>query len=89
MTLYPLVGINYTSWKQDDVFGLGDNGSDDDYEYESTDNPSSSGSSIGLNIGGGVQYKLTNHIRIGAELKYQTITGFNTAIIGIGETFTL
>ncbi|MDY5320754.1 MAG: outer membrane beta-barrel protein [Prevotella sp.] len=89
VTLYPLVGINYTSWKQDDVFGLGDNGSDDYYEYESADNPSMSGSSIGLNIGGGVQYKLTNHIRIGAELKYQTITGYNSAIIGIGATFTL
>lgn len=83
VTLYPLVGINYTSWKQDDFIDLGD------YESDGESNGDISGSSIGLNIGGGVQYKLTNHIRIGAELKYQTITGYNSAIIGIGATFTL
>lgn len=83
VTLYPLVGINYTSWKQDDYIDLGD------YESDGESNGDISDSSIGLNIGGGVQYKLTNHIRIGAELKYQTITGYNSAIIGIGATFTL
>ena len=46
-------------------------------------------SSIGFNIGGGIQYKLSDRIRIGAELKYQTVSGANTAIIGAGITFTL
>lgn len=66
ITAYPLVGINYTNWK---------NGGSD--------------SSIGLNIGGGVQYKLVDKICIGAELKYQTVNGFSTPIVGAGVIFTL
>ena len=91
---YPLVGINYTHWKQDGS-NLQDNfdgnwdvdwsNSDfeDEYVVEGKDG------SIGLNIGGGIQYRLTDKIRIGAELKYQTISGFNTAVIGAGVTLTL
>lgn len=90
---YPLVGINYTHWKQDDS-DLQDNfdgnwdvdwSNSAEFEYveESKDG------SIGLNIGGGIQYKLTDKVRIGAELKYQTISGYNTAVIGAGITFTL
>lgn len=68
---YPLVGINFTSWRED---------SDDIVLKDS---------SIGLNLGGGIQYQLTNKIRIGAELKYQTISGYNTTVIGAGITYTL
>ncbi len=84
---YPLVGINYTRWKQKELFSFDDEEytdiSDEDYDDEINDG------SIGLNIGGGIQYKLTDKIRIGAELKYQTISGFNTAVIGVGLTYTL
>ena len=77
---YPLVGINYTSWKQDYIeYG-------DEEEHWS---PEVKDSSIGLNLGGGIQYKLTDKIRMGAELKYQTISGASTAVIGVGVTFTL
>lgn len=87
---YPLVGINYTRWKLSDIFSF----DDDDYDYpyidedEDYDDDINDGS-IGLNIGGGIQYKLTDKIRVGAELKYQTISGFNTAVIGAGITLTL
>ena len=84
---YPLVGINYTRWKQKELFSFDDEEYtdifDEDYDDEINDG------SIGLNIGGGIQYKLTDKIRIGAELKYQTISGFNTAVIGVGLTYTL
>ena len=79
---YPLVGVNYTSWKQEFEW-------DEEDIYYLDVLSESKASSIGLNIGGGIQYKLTDKIRIGAELKYQTISGFNTAVIGAGITYTL
>ena len=82
VTVYPLVGINYTSWKQEALMDNDDDDADGDWTIKK--------SSIGLNIGGGVQYKLTDKIRIGAELKYQTIGGArSTPVIGAGVTFTL
>lgn len=91
VTLYPLVGLNFTHWKQDEG---GVDYDDNDYEKYSDDGDSDdswslSDSSIGLNLGGGVQYTLTDKVRIGAELKYQTISGFNTIVIGVGVTFKL
>lgn len=92
LTVYPLVGINYTHWKQESFidFEFGEEWSEwlgedanEKYDVDIKD------SSIGLNIGGGVQYKLSDKVRIGAELKYQTISGASTAVIGAGVTFTL
>lgn len=80
VTAYPLVGINYTHWKQDWEV---------EYDGIEMDFGGFKDSSIGLNIGGGIQYKLTDKIRIGAELKYQTISGASTAVIGAGITYTL
>lgn len=89
VTAYPLVGINYTHWKQDG-FVTFDYEDQEEWWYENggTDGETKD-SSIGLNIGGGVQYQLTDKIRIGVELKYQTISGASTAVIGAGLTFTL
>lgn len=82
VTVYPLVGINYTSWKQESAISYGEEHSDYNIDIKDT--------SIGLNIGGGIQYKLTDKIRIGAELKYQTISAArSTVVIGAGVTFTL
>ena len=88
VTSYPLVGINFTSWKNSydfEDYGLGDYyyGDYSGYDTDVKD------SSIGLNFGGGIQYQLTDKLRIGAELKYQTISGFNTTVIGAGITYTL
>ena len=77
ITAYPLVGINYTDWKEDRYIEV----TDVEFEYASV--------GFGLNLGGGIQYKLTDKIRIGAELKYQTISGASTAVVGAGITFTL
>ena len=82
VTVYPLVGINYTSWKQEVSIPYSE-------DYEPGIDLDIKDTSIGLNIGGGVQYKLTDKIRIGAELKYQTISGASTAVIGAGVTYTL
>ena len=87
VTVYPLVGINYTSWKQK-LFDS-DNSQEAEVWQAMGGSLEAKDSSIGLNIGGGVQYKLTDKIRIGAELKYQTISGASTAVIGAGVTYTL
>lgn len=83
-TVYPLVGINFTHWKQNipSILVEGDYG-----EYGGDTDIKDS--SIGLNIGGGVQYRLTDKFRIGAEIKYQTVSGASTAVIGLGVTYTL
>jgi len=80
-TAYPLVGINYTRVTID-ASDLNDGVIFDDLGKES-------GGSLGFNIGGGIQYNLTDKLRIGAELKYQTISGWNTPMIGVGLTYTL
>ena len=74
-TVYPFIGINYTHWNWDFDDEPGIEGGGD--------------GSIGFNIGGGAQYNLTDRLRIGAEIKYQTISGLNTAIIGVGVTYSL
>ena len=87
VTVYPLVGVNYTSWKQESFISYPKYS--DDGDIEGSDDIDIKDTSIGLNIGGGIQYKLTDKIRIGAELKYQTISGASTAVVGAGITFTL
>ena len=57
-----------------------------DYEGFSS---SYSDSSVGLNLGGGIQYHVTDRIKIGAEIKFQTISGGNTAVLGLGITYKL
>lgn len=86
LTLYPLVGINYTHWKQDDFLSSYSDDEMDDYEGFSS---SYSDSSVGLNLGGGIQYHVTDRIKIGAEIKFQTISGGNTAVLGLGITYKL
>lgn len=79
-TVYPLIGINYTHWKSE--------ASLDDVGFEGEEISLKDGS-IGLNIGGGAQYNLTDRLRVGAEIKYQTISGASTAVIGVGVTYAL
>ena len=88
VTVYPLVGINYTNWKQT-VLTFGEEDEDLQEYLGVSGDVEVKDSGIGLNIGGGIQYKLTDKISIGAELKYQTISGASTAVIGAGVTFTL
>lgn len=80
-TVYPLVGVNYTHWSSGSI----------DFEtgIDETTTVDIKDSSIGLNVGGGIQYQLSDKIRVGAELKYQTISGANTAVVGVGVTFKL
>ena len=87
-TIYPFVGINYTHWEQD-MFA--DSDIDEWFEEETGEKMEASfkDSSIGFNIGGGVQYNLTSKLRIGAEIKYQTVSGANTAVISAGITYAL
>lgn len=59
--VYPFAGFTYTSWSAE-VSILGTTVSSTDGYY-------------GANLGGGVMYDVTPSIGIGAELKYQLLTG--------------
>ena len=41
-------------------------------------------SRIGLNIGGGVEYRLNSSLKVNGELKYQFVKGYNRPVISIG-----
>ena len=88
VTIYPLVGINYTHWKVSDVFEPIHSDWWDDDDWWGDDDDVKDGS-LGLNIGGGIQYNVNEKVRIGAELKYQSISGYSTPVLGFGITTTL
>ena len=93
--VYPLAGIAFTNWTSD--FGDGDDYDydydwnfsktrawDDDYDYEGG---SSSTSKFGFNIGAGLQYDLTEKLRINFEAKYQIISDFDQPIFSVGLAY--
>ena len=73
--VYPLAGISYTNWKFDD-------GGDDDYDYGGDDGGSTG--KIGFNLGGGIQYDLTEKVFLNGEIKYQYIDHFDQLVFGVG-----
>lgn len=59
-------------------------------EYESAYNEaddSSSESKIGFNVGAGFEYDLSDKLSIFAEGRYQIVSDFNQAVIGVGLTY--
>lgn len=48
---------------------------------------SSSDSEVAVNFGGGAEYKLTDNISLGAELKYVVVSDFGHIGINIGATY--
>lgn len=96
--VYPLAGIGYVHFG---ASSDGDYDYDDDYnsltraggydglydnDYDDYDDSSSDGK-IAINIGGGVQYALTEKISINAEVKYQIIENSNQIVPSIGIAF--
>ena len=71
LVVYPLAGVNFSSWNN--VFSF----SDDDYP---DDGGSSSDKHIGLNLGGGFGYELSDNLIFGLELKYWIISNFNQLV---------
>jgi len=82
LNVYPLAGLALLGTKTD-AGDLYDEFEELGYEVESD---SSSSTNIGLNLGGGVSYKLTDNISIGAELKY-TLSDFNQLGLSANVTY--
>lgn len=76
-TLYPLAGLNYTSWNLHDI-SAGD-----------TDDVSTRTDRLGLNIGAGVSYAATPTLRLGFESKLRWIRNYNSGVftVSIGYVF--
>lgn len=72
ITVYPLAGLTFTHWKFDlaDALGIEGIGS-------VLGDTSSSDSKLGINIGGGIDYKLTDQLSLGLELKYGIVNDFD------------
>lgn len=53
----------------------------------SYDEFSTSAGNFVVNVGAGAEYQLNEKISIGAELKYQIVSGFNQVVFCIGATY--
>lgn len=86
LKVYPLVGLTYAHTSVD--FGSYDLPSWDEYSDEyGADGGSSSDSKIGVNLGAGLQYDLSDKWAVNVEVKYQLISDFNQAVFGVGLAY--
>ncbi|MDR1203485.1 MAG: porin family protein [Tannerellaceae bacterium] len=78
VTLYPLAGLGILGTSSSAKLNMGDWG-----------NYSGSGSSteLGLNLGGGIDLKLTDELIFNAELKYKTTSSWNRLLISAGLAY--
>lgn len=88
--IYPLAGLTYTHWNSSFSFEVpkiagyyGSYGNDEDYDLDS----SSSTGKIGVNLGGGASYELTDQLLLNAEIKYQLISDYNQAVFSVGIAY--
>lgn len=48
---------------------------------------SASTTNFGVNLGGGVEYKVSKKIAVGAEIKYQIVSNYGHLGLQIGATY--
>lgn len=71
ITVYPLVGVGLLGYKANFGFGFG----------------SSSKSEFGVNLGGGIDYKLTDKLILNAETKYKIGNEWDRELISVGVAY--
>lgn len=71
--LYPLAGVNYSSWNRHNI----------DFDTD-TDDVSTRVSRFGLNFGAGVELRPTSTLKLKAELKYNLIKSFSGYYVAVG-----
>lgn len=78
LTVYPLAGLNYTTW----------NFHDDRTETRSND-VSTRTDRLGLNVGAGADYMMTPTLKLGAEAKFRWTRDYNSGVftVSIGYLF--
>lgn len=77
MSLYPLAGLDYASWSRYKI------------QVEGEKDVSTRTSRIGLNMGAGYQYKITNTMLIKVEAKYTLTKTYSTCttVVGLAYAF--
>lgn len=73
LTVYPIAGLSYVH------VGF-------DYEDEFVEASGSDGK-IGLNLGGGIRYNVTNNIDLNAEIKYQIVSVYDQLLLSVGVVY--
>jgi len=71
--LYPLAGVNFSSWNRHNI----------DFDTD-TDDVSTRASRFGLNFGAGVELRPTSTLKLKAELKYNLIKSFSGYYVSVG-----
>ena len=76
VTLYPLAGLTMLTAKVEsaDFGGIKTSASD---------------TNIGLNLGAGIEYPLSDTVKLNGEIKYQIVNDFDRPVISVGLTFAL
>lgn len=86
--VYPLVGLTYTNWKMD---GFDISYGFDDEELGEYGDEVSVGSAntgkFGVNLGAGTEYSINSNLSVNFEIKYQLISDFNQAVLGVGVAY--
>ncbi len=76
VTLYPLAGLTMLTAKVESAnFG--------------GIKSSASDTNIGLNLGAGIEYPLSDSVKLNGEIKYQIVNDFDRPVISVGLTFAL
>ncbi len=86
--IYPLAGLTFTGWRFDWGGMLDDWEDEYGYDFEDEDGGgSSTETKFGINLGGGINYQLTNKLDIGFELKYSIVSDFDQFVPSINLTY--
>ena len=77
ITVYPLAGLGIQGWKAKAEASY--------YGYSVS--ASTSGSDVAFNLGGGIDYALTDQLVLNGELKYKISGDWNRFIISVGAAY--
>jgi outer membrane protein X len=79
ITVYPLAGLGIQGWKTKTDAG--------EWSGYIPGGGNNSGSDVCINIGGGVDFKLTDQLSLNGEMKYRISGDYNRFIISIGAAY--
>ena len=82
-TAYPLGGLGYVNTKATYTSYEGI----DKYGKPITAEVSTSDGRLGVNLGGGVDFALTDDLYLNGEVKYQIVSGYNQAVMSAGIVY--
>lgn len=75
VALYPLAGVNYTSWGRHGVDEAGEN------------DVTTHANRFGVNLGGGVELRCTSTLKLSLEAKYCLLNNYDNAQVSLGISY--